>query len=642
MIVRFSPLRATLSFAIVSLSIGASQAQERDQSLDTLVVTASRTQIPIRQSGSSMTVLTAEDIERRQLPLLADLLRDIPGLAVSRSGPVGALTQVRIRGAEANHTLVLIDGIEANDPVSGSEFNFAHLLSSDIERIEVLRGPQSALYGSEAIGGVINIITREGRGDWSSALHVEGGSFATSLIGAAAQGAGERYHLAMGINRLQTDGENMARGGNEQDGYENLTFNTKAGVEIGDKLHLDAVVRYSDAKADSDIQDFAFPPSATQGLVIDSDDVGDFEQMYGSLRGRWGTGERWQHRLGVAWTADEKAFRASGIETSSNKGERFKLDYQVDVELSEAHGLTLAFEREELDYLNRGPTATSFENQKQQDRQNSWIAEYRGGFGARTFVSASLRFDANDLFDDAETYRLTGAYLFASEVTRVHASWGRGITNPGFFELFGFFPSSFLGNPDLRPEQADGFDLGVEHDFGRTRVDLSYFQTDLSDEIQTVFDFDTFMSSAVNLDQDSERSGFELSVETRISERFGFNFAYTYTDSEQGDGQAELRRPEHIAALDGAFAFLDGRLRFNLGIDYNGKQQDAEFVFATPESRATLDSFVLVNASASYRVNSRIELFGRVENLLDESYEEVFSFAEPGLGAYAGIKLKFE
>ncbi|HEX6998855.1 MAG TPA: TonB-dependent receptor [Gammaproteobacteria bacterium] len=647
--------RAALAAALAApLPVLAQVPSDPTEAAEEVVVTASRTALAPSRVGSSLSVIDAATLAVRQQRLVADALRDVPGVAVSRGGGLGAVTQVRIRGAEGNHALVLIDGVEANNPVSNSEFDFANLLAADVERIEILRGPQSALYGSDAVGGVINVITRRHGAGLETRAHAEGGSFGTHEIGASLGGGGERASGGVSVTRFATDGTNIARAGGERDGFEHEAVTLDGRIEAGPRLALAGMLRYSDSMQDFDTQDFAFPPTPTQGLVVDDDVGGHLEQWFFRLSGR-SAGALGEHRFGVSETRTDNTFLDAGLVSGGNEGTKTKLDYQYTFSLGAprvaaaaavdglGQWLTVAGERELLDYENRGATPTAPENQRREDAQTSVAAEYRLALPNADF-SASARRDDNDLFADATTYRLTGSIALGTR-SRLHTSFGTGIANPGFFDLFGFFPGSFVGNPALEPERSTSFDVGVERTLGADgawTMDATYFRADLEDEIETTFDSSTFLSSVRNLPGTSERRGFELTVRGAPLPTWQLAASYTYTDAEQPDGRAELRRPRHIASLDNTLAFAGGRARVNVGVDYNGEQVDSELVLATPADRVTLGAFTVVTVAADYELSPRWRLYGRVENVLDEEYEEWFSYRGRGRSAVAGFSVALE
>lgn len=631
----------------------AARADEPVQVLPETVVSASRVAIPAETAGSAVTVITAQDLHRRQTRLVSDVLREVPGLSVSRAGNVGSLTQVRIRGAEANQTLVLIDGIEVGDPAF-SEFDFANLPAADIERIEIIRGPQSALWGSDAIGGVIDITTKRGRAGVEANASAEAGSFATRHGNASLRGGTERWNLALSGTYLQTNGIDVARAGDEQDGYDNVTFFATGGARlledrgVADALDLEVAGRFVKARVETDPQDFAVPPTPTQGLAIDGDDSTDTEQRFGRVRSTLVTfGGVWEHAAGAAVTDTDSDFSSDGTRTSGSQGRRVKLDYQTNLRFATpgigeaAHTLIFLAEREEETFEQEGPSPTSPQNQRRNRHVNGFVGEYRLDLWGRLFLSGAVRHDDNEDFADATTYRATAAYVHPGTDTRVHGSYGTGATNPTFLEQFGFFPGSFAGNPDLEPEKSEGWDAGFEQPFldGRVVLDVTYFRADLEDEIVSTFDPATFLTSVDNLEGRSEREGVEISLSAKILDGLSIAAAYTYTNAEDADGRKEVRRPRHVASLDVNRRFLGDRANVNLSLRYTGQQDDIEFIAATPEDRVVLDDYALVNLSGAYRITERVTAFARIENLLDQNYEEVFGFRSPGIAGFAGIRI---
>ncbi len=603
---------------------------------DVIVVTGSLIPRPASEIGSAVTVLEADRIEATQTVIISDVLRSVPGLAVNRTGQQGGLTQVRIRGAEGNQTLVYIDGIEAANPVFG-EFNFANLVSADIERIEVLRGPQSALYGSEALGGVISVFTKGPGEGFNSEFEAEGGSFGTfRLFGGMGYGS-DIGGVRVSAQYYTTDGESVSPTGSEDDGFENITANLKGNVLLMDRFTVEGVVRYAESEAESDEQEFSF------GTVVDSADSSETEDLLGKiditgpLLGDWLMG-----RAFIAYADTEVVNLDGGAETSFSRGDR--IDYGLHLTGQRSYGpydlsLTAAVEHEEVEFENV--------NQQRDDSQTSLIGEYNLGVDDRLFASAAVRHDFNDVFDDATTYRFSAAFLMPAYGTRFHASFGEGITDPGFNERFGFDPDTFIGNPDLVPERSQGWDIGVTQSFfgGRALVDVTYFNADLEDEIQSTFQFidGQFISSVDNIPGESEREGVEVYLMANLLGGLTFDAQYTYLDATGADELVEVRRPEHTAAANITYTGLEERLTVNLGVDYNGEQEDLFFGFADPDftPRKTLDAYTLVRLSGSYKLTDYLQVFARGENIFDEDYTEVLGFSTPGAAFFAGVRATY-
>lgn len=620
------------------------EAPLREDRWEELVVVASHLPRPAREVGSAVTVLTADDLERRRLNLAAEVLREVPGVAVNRVGQEGALTQIRIRGAEGNHTLVLIDGIEANDPALTAEFNFANLLTWDLGRVEVIRGPQSALYGSEAIGGVISLSTVTPERGLDLRAELEGGSFGTRQYGASASGGGDRVRGLLSATRYDTDGISASPLHDERDGYDNTTVHGKLDVDVTDALAARLVLRHSDSRVEEDRQDFDFPPTPTQGLVVDADNATESSQLYGlaEIEARL-LDDRWLHRAAFGYTRTESDSFADAARTGAADGERRRFGYDTTLRFGGGgveHALTAGVQHEALEFDNLSATLPGA-TQSRDDEQTSLVAEYAVTWQERVAASLSARRDDNDRFDDATTVRAAASYVLPAGGTRLHASYGEGITNPNFFELFGFLPDSFVGNPDLQPESSRGWDVGIEQYLlgGRALVDLTWFSADLEDEIVTVF-LPSFDSTVENQTGTSERRGVELTAEARLGGRWHLRGSYTYLDATDPDGARELRRPRHSGSANLNYAFLGGRGNVNLGALFNGSQRDSEFVSATPASVVTLDDYTLVNLAVSLAVTDRVEVFVRGENLLDEDYTEVFGYAAPGAAGYLGVRAR--
>ncbi|MDJ0879076.1 MAG: TonB-dependent receptor [Halieaceae bacterium] len=613
----------------------------QDDTLETVVVRAAREPIDAAASGSSVTVLEEDYLAQRQTAALAEILRAVPGAAISRAGPLGAQSQLRMRGAEANHTLVFIDGIRANDPAQNGEFNFAHLLNADIEAVEIIRGPQSALWGSDALAGVINVRTRRGGDGLGGNLYAEGGENSWQNLGANARYGNERLRAAFGIASVETDGDNISRSGGEDDGYENTTANGTFDWSATENLSLEGSLRYVDASNDYDEVDFS------TGLPADSNSETDTEQLYGRLGATLSTLDgRWRHSASIALTDTDNDNRGEFSRTET-QGEVVVYTLQTSFDLADGHTLTGAYERWEEDFKQRG-VATDFgdPNRDEDIDTDSFIVEYRGQLTDTLSVLASARHDDNSDFDDKTTGRVSAAWQVA-DATTLRGALGTGIKNPTFTERFGFF-TNFVGNPDLEPEESTGWEFGVDQRLLDDRLQLSatWFDEELEDEINGFFfdpnlgDFGDF--TAINEDGESERQGLELSASWLLLDGLTLNAAYTWLDSEDPDGEEEIRRAEHIASANLNWDFFAGRANLNLQVDYNGEQDDFFFPPTPPfQERVELDDFTLVTLTGSYQLLNNLQLYARIENATDEDYEEIFGFVAPGRTAIAGVRYSF-
>ncbi len=619
--------------------------------LDPVVVSASRAPVTLSEVPGSVTVIERDEIERRQVVHVADLLRSIAGVSVSRSGTPGSQTQVRMRGAESNHVLVLIDGVEANDPAAGDEFRWEQLTSFDIERIEVVRGPQSSLFGSDALAGVVNIVTRREVNGPGAGGFLEGGSFGTVYGGANARTAGERYSASFGGAYLDSDGSNISRQGGEDDGYDNLTLSAAADFAAADNLEFEFGGRYIDAENDYDAIDFF-----ETGLPVDADRVSKNESLFLSSMARLGLFHGlWQNQLKVTYADSDNDNYSDGAEDGSTGAETLGLYYQGGVEFeggpgAARHTLTMALEHEREDFSQRG-IASDFgdPNQDQEMDNTAYAAEYVVRAWDALLLSGSLRYDDNSDFNNEYAWRAGASYRVDAWGSKFRASIGKGHKSPTFIERFGFFPDLFIGNPDLRPEESRSWEVGMDQALaaGRVEIGLTYFRARLEDEINGfVFDPESFLFTAQNVEGTSHRKGVEGTLSVRLTDSLSSTASYTFTNSKEpstlGGHEEELRRPRHMAAANVNYAFFRSRANVNLGVTYTGERDDIFFPPFPAESEIVgLDSYTLVNLAASYRFSARTELYGRVENLLDEDYEDIYGFTNPGIGGFVGMRMAF-
>ena len=555
-------------------------------------------------------------------------------------GGAGSLTQIRLRGAEANHVLVLIDGIEVNDPANASEFNFTHLPVADIERIEVLRGPQSALWGSDAIGGVVNIITT--RASQGEALFVKGSHGSeNSFEGSVNYLAGyDRFNLSLSGNYFDSRGINIANNGSERDGYDNTTLNLKTAGQLYDQLEVGLVARYTNASNEFD-----------PGLPLPVDGFGktDVEQFYGRSYLKADLfNQRWAHQLEttITDTSNDNADEFFGQSTMAATKEKFS--YQTTVRLPETErvpiqqSLVLAAEREQERFRQTGTAFPGFNpNQRQKITNYGSIMEYRARLFGQLTLSASYRHDDNDEFDNQDSYRVGLNYLYPATSTKIYFSHATGNKNPTFTELFGFAPNNFIGNPDLEPERSESWEVG----FGQGLLDdtiyleAAVFIEDLIDEIQTIF-VPSFQSSVINSDQRSERDGVELTVFGKLSEMSSLRASYTYVDARQpdmaGNQRTEIRRPRNQWSGQFDYSFFDRKANLNISLDHIGKRRDIDF---RSGNRVTLDEYTRVDMALTYQLHKSVKMFVQLRNVLDEEYEDVFGFETEEFSGYAGLEI---
>ncbi|MEO6078379.1 MAG: TonB-dependent receptor [Steroidobacteraceae bacterium] len=621
----------------------AAGVPEEDILLDEIVISASRGPegIPRSMLGASVSIVGLDDMHNRQVRIVSDVLRDIPGVAVSRSGAVGGQTQVRIRGSESNHTLVMIDGVEVSDPYYG-EFDFGTLIADEVARIEVLRGQQSALYGSDAIGGVILYTTLSGREAPGASTRLEAGSFNTWDAAARFGGESGMLDYAVSGGWQNTDGYPTARNGMRDVGARNIALSGRFGWTLSDNLRIKSVLRLNTTKADNNDQDFDFT-SPTYGFVIDSDDFYRNRSLLGMVRAELDSaGGRWQQAFAVQGVDAKRSSNSGGARTDGDKGSRMKASYESTFHLGSdaiAQLLTIAADYEDERFQNTGAGITTLQAEKHSVNNLGLVAQYNLMASERLGLGASLRSDNNKRFDDAMTYRVQGSYLFDNG-TRLRAAAGSGIKNPTPTEIYGYDPSTFTGNPALKPEKSEGWEVGVDQSLagGQVLLGVTYFDNELKDEIYTIFTPPTYVASPGNRTTLSKQKGVELTAEARIAQ-WRVAAAYTHLNAREA-AVKEIRRPDTIASLNVNWRALSDQFGVNLTVRYNGDMLDNNFT-ATGPARVTLESFTLVNLGMDMRLSDRTKLYGRIENLLDEKYEEIYTTATPGRAAYVGLSLKF-
>ena len=635
--IRYIATVATVSLLSV-LPISAQGQTAQQTEIEEVLVSASLLPIAASRSANAITVIDSEQLKNRAALSVSDLLRDVPGLAVSRSGVQGSATQIRVRGAEANHLLVLIDGVEANDPSQSDELNWGTLSAADIERIEVIRGPQSAMRGSDAMAGVVNIITRRADQPLSASLFTEFGSFGTSNSGFSVGSKQGDFDGRLGVNHIETEGENISRTGSEKDGYQNTNVNLNAGWTVSDELRLSFAARQSDGMNEFDAD------SDSDGSV--DDQVSEFRNSTMRVQGDYTSADgRFQHKLVIAQSKnDNEAFDAGvlGNHTASTK-DQYQYIGSVFWDGSTQRVSVLA-EREEEDFQQRGPIndfgvyGIYDPNQDRERNTDSIAIEYRSDVSDALSLAVSSRYDDNSEFDSANTFRVESVYQL-NEGTRLRSAYGTAIKNPTFTERFGFY-TNFIGNPNLEPEESASWELGIDQilfDSGLT-LSATLFDTELKNEINgSALDPVTFGYTAINKEGKSQRQGVELTAIGTLSNSLSLNAAYTYTDSVEWDEAGatyidEVRRARHMASLNLAWQAMES-LHINANVQHNGSQTDVVF-----PNIVALDSYTLVNLNANFSATEKLVVYLRLDNLFDEAYEEVFSYQTLGFGASLGLR----
>ena len=631
---RFCSFAIAVTLACISSVASADDAPTR---IETLIVTADRAPQPASEASAPVEVIHRDALEQRAPIDLAELLVGRPGISVSRSGGIGELAEVRLRGGEANHLQVRIDGVEIDDPATGSSVDFSQILPIGIERVELLRGASSALWGSDALSGILAIDTTPPAE--AAQLHVgaSAGSFDTTSERASGAYSTDAWHVAAGAQHERTDGTNVALDGHEDDAYRNTTWNVNTGW-TGATTELRLVARDVQASVDID------PTPPPDFVPADGPLTQDVSQHMGGVTARWSTAAAWQHTLDATWFESSNTSRDTGVDTGSADGRRVRLGYQADWRYGAAleSGVTAAVEYAEETLHQRGPVSPFGDpHQNQSTDATSEIVEWRTALPARASLSLSARHDANDAFRDANAYRAALRVPFDEQGATLYLTWGTGTKNPTFADRFGFTPDTFIGNPNLRPERSESTSATFVAPIGAQFVaQVAVFRDRLTDEIDG-FVFDAMLGgfTARNVDGTSRRDGIEPSLVWTPSDQLSVALDYTYLDAtEPADGkhEEEVRRPRHTGAARIDWTPTE-RASVELGAAYVGRHTDFDFS-SFPAARKALHDYTLVHCTARYRVTDRFTLELRGENLADAHYEDVIGYRPLGRTVTFGIE----
>jgi vitamin B12 transporter len=635
-------LAACCAFLDGSTALSQPLATSTNTVLAPVVVTANRTAQPVDRVGQSITVIDSDEIERRQTTAVADVLRTVPGVSIVRNGGIGGVTTVFIRGAESDQTVALIDGVKLSDPSApGGGFNFGNLLIGNIERIEVLRGPSSVLWGSQAIGGVINLITRAPTEDISANLQGEYGYRNTGkLVGNVAGQAGP-LSASIGAGWFHTDGISAFsedRGGLEKDGFRNVGANANFNLALSESVSVDARGWYSNSRIDND--GFA-PPTFAFGDVNEDSRVREivgYTGLNASL-----LNDRFRNRLGYAYTDTRRRNFALGgapTQTFAGKGRNERLEYQGVFEIAEGWQATAGLERETSRFSSRsfgGPVTIG------RARIDSAYAQMVATPMTGLTLTGGLRHDDHNRFGGATTFGASGVFAPGRSGTTVRASFAEGFKAPSLFQL-----QSNFGNQSLQPERSRGWDAGISQKLiaGKLEASATFFRRDSSDLIAFIScpvqsgictnrPFGTYDNVAR-----ARAEGIELGLTLQPLEALQVQANYTYTDATNRSvgnanfGRKLIRRPQHSIT-----ALIDYRWPFGLATGATLTHVGASF--DTASNSRKVKGYVLADLRASFPVNEKIDVFGRVENLFNERYETVFLYGSAGRAGYVGVRLRY-
>lgn len=608
--------RACAAFFLLSL-LPAGAVAARADDIPSVVVTPYYIPTAISRAGSAITVISHEQIARSNVGSLAQLLRTVPGLSVTESGGVGSSTTVSIRGAEPGHTLVLIDGVRVNEPsASSGGFDFSQLTLTDIDRIEVVRGPQSALYGSDAMGGVINIITKKAaKGEQRASVTAEGGSYGTGSVTASASKSEGAFSLAGSGTWFNTTG--FSRQGNrdhdEPDGAQKFAGNVDGSIDAGEGVRLDfGLSGYNETAGFDETGNPDANSSQTRELVN-----GYTKLSFPSLDG-------WLHNSVTAFAMSDSRhvyddYSSGGVVTDFH-GSDVGAEYQGDFTLG-SNGTFLFGTRVEQESASvAGSTPLSGTRDLY-----AFYAMQQVNVGDRLHLSFGGRYDGAATGDGFLTGRTTAVYDISETETRLHASLGTGAKRPTFYELY----APTYGNADLQNETSWGADLGVDQTLFDGRLTLS--ATGFYNRFHNLIDFNPPSYVAVNVDN-AETAGVELSGTANIVPgKLSATGTYTYLSTRNLENDLPLsRRPQNSGTLGLTYTGID-RLSATLAATFVGTRTNS------PSATVWLPAYTRVDLNADYRLNDHVTLFGRVVNLFNATYQDPLGYNTSGLAVYGGL-----
>jgi vitamin B12 transporter len=612
-----------LTAAITSIPAQAQQQEEDPSPLEVIVVTSNHVPVPLRKIATSISVITAEDIEAHGNLSLVDVLRQLPSIGTSGSGGAGKSTSLRIRGEEGFRTLTIFDGIRLSDP-SGPQVGpqLEHLLSSGIGRVEVLRGPQGLSYGADA-GGILNITSRQAEPGKQINLDAQTGAFGTQQYSVNAGGANDFGDVFVSLAEFETDGFNTQVADNvlnDDDGYENTTVHLRGGINITDTIHADLVHR----KVDGESQfDGCFLTGT--GTIHDCDGVFEMTATRGSLNY---TGANFSHAISYATTETDRDNISAGVSTFASYGELNRWEYVGSA--TNLPGFDLVF---------GGDLEEAFLNDKGRDNTGLYL-EILSDFSNNLFLTAGVRHDDNDDFGTNVSKRFSAAYLIDmadSSTLKFKTSYGSGFRAPSPYEIQ-YNTSSSASPPAsdviLQQETSEGYEAGIEYLRGSDlRLEATYFDQDVEDAIE--FDLVAFSGYLQNVGV-SNSKGVELSGEYRLNDNWNLTANYTHNETEQPNGLPRRRRPEELTNLGVSYVGLNERLNLNAfyRISRDSFDQSGSTLIA-------LDDFEVLDLSGSFSITDNVQVYGRVENVTDEDYQEIIGYNTAERAAYIGIKLNF-
>jgi vitamin B12 transporter len=641
----------------------AASAQDNPQGtqvLPAIVVSPTTIPTPAVQIASSVTVITSADIERQHYVTVPDTLTAVPGLNVVQSGGPGGQTSVFIRGTNSNQVKVLIDGVDASDPSNpNGAFDFAHLLTGDIARIEVLRGPQSGLYGSDAIGGVISITTKKGEGPTKITASLEGGSFQTFNQTAGLSGSQGEFNYAFNVLHFRAGSVpvtplNLLAPGEKRnnDSYDNWTYSSRLGADLSDNLAANLIGRYTEAKHGLTADDAVnFPPNSAPEVLQDMQRNHQLftrgEVVWSLLDGRFKNffGVNYSNQWTWFFDPNPDSFSPFGSVAPpiTNVGQRLKFDWRGEIGVAPGQTLVLGLE-DQKESLRTDSTATEPDVQTTTTASTGNKAAYvelQSEFNKHFFLVSNIRHDDNDSFGAHTTWRIAPNFIVPGIETKLKATYGTGFKAPTLVELFVNNPSLFqVANPNLQPEISTGYDFGFEQPVlnGRVNFGLTYYRNDVRNLIVNVFNGATFTATYMNVGH-ANMYGIESFASAAVTDELKVRVDYTTTHTrDETTNLGLLRRPGNKTSVAAIWTPLN-QLMLSATVVHVSSWVDVNRDTAVFVPRLDAPSYTTVNLAANYNVTKNVTVFARADNMFNYQYQNPYGFLRPGLGIYGGLRI---
>jgi vitamin B12 transporter len=605
-------LFVSVFFLFMTLTIApAISANDDVIQLKPVPVKAIRSTMSKENIPSSITIITEEEIKKKKQHQVINLLREELGMDITQTGPLGGTTNVFMRGASGSSTLVLIDGIQVNSNTTGA-FEIANLTTDNIEQIEIIRGPQSTLWGSDAVGGVINIITKKGKGAPSHSFSFEGGSFETFKETANSSGDLDFMDYSVTVSRTDSEGfsaANEEQGNTEDDGYENTTVSTRLGRNFLQDGRAEFIGRYT--------------KSITQFDSFGPVDGGEFlrtESAYMAFPIQKSLAGWWDVKINPTFAYEYLKSINISFADSNIFNRTYGMDLQNNVEINRFLSTTFGFEYESRNGVNEGSSLTKTINNQ------GYYLQGQFQYDDRLFLTAGFRHDVNSVFEDPTTHKFEGAYRFKKTGTRIRAAYATGFRAPSLNELF--FPN--FGTPTLKPEESTSWEASIDQTIlgGDAKVEVTYFEVDFENLIESV-DTGSFVFRALNVAQATTK-GVETAINILLPQNFNASMTHTWLQAVDGFGSPLQRRAKHNFSFNLSHTWKE-KLHSLIGVRVRSATK------SNNTGTKNADAYSVVRAVLSYDVNKNLKITARGENLFNEKYEELAGFGTAGVSGYAGF-----